>query len=73
MYLTSFDPSTEKVAVKIIDKGKHGCMTTLNMMRREVNVMEKLSHPNIISLFEIVETLDKFYCIIEYVDGKSSW
>jgi len=59
----------EKVAVKIIEKGKHGCQTTVTMMRQEVSVMEKLSHPNIISLFEIIETLDKFYCIIEYVNG----
>lgn len=60
---------TEKVAVKIIEKGKHGVGTTLNMLRQEVSTMEKLDHPNIISLYEEIETLDKFYCVLEYVDS----
>ena len=62
---------SEKVAVKITEKGKHGCGNTLEIMRQEVGVMEKLDHPNIISLYEEIETLDKFYCILEYVDGES--
>lgn len=61
----------EKVAVKVVEKGKHGCQTTLDMMRQEVSVMEKMSHPNIMSLFEVIETLDKFYCVMEYVEGGS--
>ncbi|XP_063681933.1 serine/threonine-protein kinase NIM1-like [Bolinopsis microptera] len=59
----------EKVAVKITEKGKHGCGKTLEIMRQEIGAMEKLDHPNITSLYEEIETLDKFYCILEYVDG----
>ena len=61
---------SEKVAIKIVEKGKHGCGTTLNMMRQEVGVMEKLDHPNIISLYEEIETLDKFYCVLEHANGE---
>ena len=69
---TNFDchTNTERVAVKIIEKGKHGFETTLNMLRQEVSTMEKLDHPNIISLYEEIETLDKFYCVLEFVDGE---
>lgn len=62
---------SDRVAVKIIEKGKHGCGTTLKMLRQEVSTMEKLDHPNIISLYEEIETLDKFYCVMEYVDGEA--
>lgn len=43
---------------------------TLSMIKQEVGVMKKLDHPNIISLFEQLETPDKFYCVLEFIDGK---
>lgn len=59
----------EKVAVKIMDKGKLGGPASLKMVKREMAIMERLSHPNIVTLFEMIETLDKFYCIMEYIGG----
>lgn len=37
----------EKVAVKIIDKGKLDGKTQ-RMVTREINIMDSLSHPNLI-------------------------
>ena len=38
---------TERVAVKIIDKGKLD-IKTQKMVSREINIMDSLSHPNLI-------------------------
>ena len=40
------------------------------MIKQEVGVMQKIDHPNIISLFEQMETPDKYYCVLELIDGK---
>ena len=56
--------------MKIIDKGKLGGPASLKMVKKEMTIMERLSHPNIVTLFEMIETLDKFYCIMEHVGGK---
>ena len=56
--------------MKVVEKGKHGTHETLKMMRQEVGLMQKLIHPNICSLFEVIETFDKFYCVLEYLDSE---
>ena len=57
------------MAIKILDKVKQGSFATLEMMKNETDIMDKLNHPNIIRLYEVIETLDKFFCVMEYVDG----
>jgi len=37
--------------------------------KREVEIQMKLSHPNIVKLFDVVETDDRIYIIMEYSQG----
>jgi len=36
--------------------------------KREVEIQMKLSHPNIVKLFDVVETEDRIYIIMEYCE-----
>jgi len=58
----------ERVAVKIIDKGKLD-VKTQKMVSREINIMDSLSHPNLIRLFEVTETVSGIYLMMEYAPG----
>lgn len=58
----------EKVAIKIIDKTKLD-QKTQRLLSREISSMERLHHPNIIRLYEVVETLAKMHIVMEYAGG----
>ncbi|CAJ0603783.1 unnamed protein product [Cylicocyclus nassatus] len=58
----------EKVAVKIMDRTKMDTKAQ-RLLEREIKSMEKMHHPNIIRLFECVETLTRTHLILEYAGG----
>jgi len=51
--------------VKILDKTRLDAKTR-RLLSREITSMEKMHHPNIIRLYEVVETLSKLYIMLEY-------
>jgi len=59
----------EEFAVKKIEKKKvEG--DDIKLLRREIQIMKKLDHPNILKLFEVYEDDDSFYLVMELVKGK---
>ncbi|PSN44975.1 Serine/threonine-protein kinase NIM1 [Blattella germanica] len=58
----------ERVAVKILDKSKLD-QKTRRMLSREIATMEAIHHPNIIRLYEVVETYSKIHLVMEYASG----
>ncbi|TGZ67053.1 hypothetical protein CRM22_005004 [Opisthorchis felineus] len=54
-----------EVAIKMIDKAtlNESCRVKL---AREVRVMKTLSHPNIVKLYEVIETTRHVYLVMEY-------
>nr|XP_033807189.1 MAP/microtubule affinity-regulating kinase 3 isoform X2 [Geotrypetes seraphini] len=57
-----------EVAIKIIDKTQLN-PTSLQKLFREVKIMKILNHPNIVKLFEVIETEKTLYLIMEYASG----
>ncbi|XP_040185008.1 serine/threonine-protein kinase MARK2 isoform X6 [Rana temporaria] len=58
----------KEVAVKIIDKTQLNS-SSLQKLFREVRIMKVLNHPNIVKLFEVIETEKTLYLIMEYASG----
>ncbi|XP_069063234.1 serine/threonine-protein kinase MARK2 isoform X5 [Pleurodeles waltl] len=60
--------TNKEVAVKIIDKTQLNS-SSLQKLFREVRIMKVLNHPNIVKLFEVIETEKTLYLVMEYASG----
>ena len=60
----------EKVAIKIIDKRKIKIDSERERVQRELNIMKKLNHINIVKIFQIKEDTIYIYIIMEYIDNN---
>ncbi|XP_069779314.1 serine/threonine-protein kinase NIM1-like [Narcine bancroftii] len=58
----------ERVAIKIMDKA-HLTHKKWDLFIHEVLCMEQLHHPNIIRLYEVLETQTKLHLVLEYAVG----
>eukprot|EP00736_Rhodelphis_marinus_P001724 Rmarinus@m.9821 len=72
-----------QVAIKVFDKdvvrkyerarnqGKLTALDHYSPLLKEVEVLKRLSHPNIVSLFQMIETAKRFYVVLELAGGGS--
>jgi MAP/microtubule affinity-regulating kinase len=56
------------VAIKIIDKTPLD-EKKLGKLHREVRIMKMLNHPNIVKLYEVIETKHTLFLVMEYING----
>ncbi|XP_042242805.1 MAP/microtubule affinity-regulating kinase 3-like isoform X3 [Homarus americanus] len=61
-------PTGKEVAIKIIDKTQLN-PGSLQKLFREVRIMKILDHPNIVKLFQVIETDKTLYLVMEYASG----
>ena len=63
-------PTGEKVAIKIMDK-EQIMSDELNKVRvlNEISILKIVRHNNIIKLYEVMETPQKIYLVMEYCDS----
>ncbi|XP_055921753.1 serine/threonine-protein kinase MARK2 isoform X19 [Eupeodes corollae] len=61
-------PTGKEVAIKIIDKTQLN-PGSLQKLFREVRIMKMLDHPNIVKLFQVIETEKTLYLVMEYASG----
>ena len=57
------------MAVKILEKHKIVEDVDVERVAREIKILKLARHPNIIQLYEIIETPRQLYLITEYVPG----
>jgi serine/threonine protein kinase len=73
----------ENVAIKIIPRfskkrrlGKVTAMSTQDKSKREIAILKKIRHPNVVALLEIIDDpeLKKIYMVLEYAEaGEITW
>ncbi|XP_048568151.1 CBL-interacting protein kinase 30-like isoform X2 [Triticum urartu] len=59
----------EVVAIKVFDKEAVRRSGTVDQVRREVDVMRRLHHPNVVRLHEVMATRSRIYFVMEYASG----
>jgi len=55
--------------VKILEKEKITEEADVERVSREIHILKMIRHPNIIQLYEIIETPKQLYLIMEYASG----
>ncbi|KAK9532807.1 hypothetical protein VZT92_010174 [Zoarces viviparus] len=58
----------DKVALKILDKTRLDGQAQ-RLLSKEISSMECLQHPNVVCLYEVVETPSRLYLVLEYAGG----
>ncbi|KAJ4851410.1 CBL-interacting serine/threonine-protein kinase 12 [Turnera subulata] len=61
--------TNESVAIKVIDKEKILKSGLIAHIKREISILRRVRHPNIVQLFEVMATKAKIYFVMEYVRG----
>ncbi|KAG2684013.1 hypothetical protein I3760_10G059800 [Carya illinoinensis] len=59
----------ESVAIKVIDKEKILKVGLTAHIKREISILRRVRHPNIVRLFEVMATKSKIYFVMEFVRG----
>ena len=61
--------TNEKVAIKILKKKKMQRNKDKLRLEREINILKKLHHINVIKIHKISEELDHYYIVMEYCEN----
>ncbi len=56
------------VAIKILNKKKIKTNKDLILIKRELHIMKNVKHNNIAQLYEVLETKDKIYLMMEFAE-----
>ncbi|KAL7412252.1 kinase-like domain-containing protein, partial [Mrakia frigida] len=59
----------EEVAVKLIKRGNLDTELRMSKVTREINVLKDVKHPNIVRLFDVIETDKYIGIILEFANG----
>jgi len=57
------------VAIKILEKTKIVEAADIRRVNREIDILKKNRHRNVIQLFEVLDTSSAIYLIMENADG----
>ena len=59
----------EKCAIKIVDKRFLENIQDIQRLRKEIKILKKIRHKNIIQLYDIMESKTNLYFVMEYCKG----
>ena len=61
-------PTGEKVAIKILEKDRIVDVADVERVAREIHILKLIRHPNIIQLYEIIETPKHLFLVMEFME-----
>ena len=62
-------PTGEKVAVKVLEKSRIKEQADIRRVNREIKILKKTRHVNVIQLYEVLDTQNSVYLMMENADG----
>ena len=68
--LATHSLTEEQVAIKILEKTKISKIEDKERINREISIMKKLRHFNVVKLYQIIETKLNIYLIQENIEGQ---
>jgi serine/threonine protein kinase len=58
-----------QVAVKVLEKSRIKEKKDVERISREIKILKQLHHPNVVQIYEIIETEQDLYLVMEFVQG----
>ena len=71
MRIAIYKPLNRKIAIKVYEKTKIKEIQRKKSIRREIRILQQLSHPNIVKIYDVVETNNHLNIVMEYLPGTS--
>jgi 5'-AMP-activated protein kinase, catalytic alpha subunit len=59
----------EKVAVKILEKSRVKEQADIKRVNREIKILKRARHGNVIQLYEVIDTPTAIYLMMENAEG----
>ena len=60
------------VALKTLDaRSVHQDKDTVARFRREIDIVTRLDHPNVVHAYDVIQTRTQLYLVLEYVEGPN--
>ena len=66
--LAIYIPTGEKRAIKILNKKQIELKKEIHLVKRELNALKTLSHPNLVHVNSIFQDKDNYYIDMEYCE-----
>ncbi|CAM9520275.1 unnamed protein product, partial [Phaeothamnion confervicola] len=67
--LATHVPTGERVAAKVLEKSRIKSMADVKRVSREIKILKRVRHDNVVQLYEVLDTPSAIYFITEHCDG----
>ncbi|CAM9258662.1 unnamed protein product, partial [Laminaria digitata] len=67
--LAMHTPTSERVAAKVLEKSRIKTIADVKRVSREIKILKRVRHPNVIALYEVLDTPSTIYFMMEHCDG----